>query len=41
MKHIWHLLVDKDSIWTVWVKTVLLRNRSLWQINIPSTPSWS
>jgi hypothetical protein len=41
MKHIWHLLVDKESVWTVWVKTVLLRNHSLWQINIPSILSWS
>ncbi|KAJ6978394.1 hypothetical protein NC653_026709 [Populus alba x Populus x berolinensis] len=41
MKHIWHLLVDKESVWTLWVNTILLRNRSLWHINIPSNPSWS
>jgi hypothetical protein len=41
MKHIWHLLVDKDSIWSVWVTTILLRKRPFWYIPIPSSPSWS
>lgn len=41
LKHIWRLLVDKDSLWTVWVTIVLLRNKSFWLINIPSTAFWS
>ena len=41
MKHIWHLLVDKNSIWSAWVTTILLRNRPFWSIPIPSSPSWS
>ncbi|KAJ6897365.1 hypothetical protein NC651_023281 [Populus alba x Populus x berolinensis] len=41
MKHIWHLLVDKDSIRSVWVTTILLRNRPFWFIPLPSSPSWS
>ena len=41
LKHIWRLLVDKDSLWTIWVTTVLLRNKSFWHVNVPSTASWS
>ena len=41
LKHIWHLLIDKDSVWTSWIHAVLLHGRSFWQINIPSNPSWS
>ena len=40
-KHIWRLLIDKESLWTVWIHTVLLRNRSFWHINIPSNATWS
>jgi len=40
LKHIWHLLTSKTSIWTTWVHAVLLRNRSFWHINT-SNPSWS
>ena len=41
LKHIWNLMVDKRSLWAVWVHTVLLRHRSFWSLNIPSTTSWS
>jgi len=41
IKHIWHLLTDKGSIWTAWIHAVLLRGRPFWQINIPSNPTWS
>jgi hypothetical protein len=41
IKHIWHLLTDKTSIWTAWVHKILLRGRSFWQLNMPSNPSWS
>jgi hypothetical protein len=39
LKHIWHLLTSKTSIWTTWVHAVLLRDRSFWHINT-SNPSW-
>jgi len=41
LKHIWHLLTDKESIWTTWVNANLLRGRSFWHITMPSNPSWS
>ncbi|KAJ6989648.1 hypothetical protein NC653_018206 [Populus alba x Populus x berolinensis] len=41
IKHIWHLLTDKKSIWTTWVHRILLRGRSFWQLNMPSNPSWT
>jgi hypothetical protein len=41
IKHIWCLLTNGESIWISWVKKHLLRDRSIWHINIPSNPSWS
>ncbi|KAJ6925336.1 hypothetical protein NC651_009874 [Populus alba x Populus x berolinensis] len=41
LKHIWHLLTDKESIWATWIHANLLRGRSLWHIPMPSNPSWS
>jgi hypothetical protein len=41
LKHIWHLLMDKESIWTTWIHANLLRGRSFWHITMPSNPSWS
>jgi mannosylglycoprotein endo-beta-mannosidase len=41
IKHIWHLLADRTSIWATWIHTILLRGRSFWQVNMPSNPTWS
>jgi hypothetical protein len=41
LKHIWHLLTDKKSIWTTWIHANLLRGKSFWQVPLPSNPSWS
>ncbi|KAJ6331428.1 hypothetical protein OIU76_009914 [Salix suchowensis] len=41
MKHIWNLMVGKDSIWVHWVRKVLLKGRPFWSIPIPSKPTWS
>ncbi|KAJ6983819.1 hypothetical protein NC653_026591 [Populus alba x Populus x berolinensis] len=41
IKHIWHLLADRNSIWAAWIHTILLRGRSFWQVKMPSNPTWS
>ena len=41
IKHIWNLLMDKDSLWVAWVNKHLIKNRSFWQILVPSNPSWT
>lgn len=41
LRHIWHLLTKRTSIWVDWTNTNLLKDRSLWEIKIPSRPSWS
>lgn len=38
---LWRILTHKDSIWTSWVYCTLLRGKSIWQVQIPSTASWS
>ncbi|KAJ6976205.1 hypothetical protein NC653_031908 [Populus alba x Populus x berolinensis] len=39
MKHIWKLFAEKQSIWAAWVHTTHIRQRSFWNIKLPSTPS--
>src|SRR6516165_3910674 len=41
LKHVWHLLTDTSSVWSSWVRRVLIRGRSFWHIRIPSGASWS
>jgi hypothetical protein len=39
--HIWNLFARAGSIWVAWVENVWLRGKSIWQILIPHTSSWS
>ena len=41
MKHIWVILNQPNSIWTSWVKNTLLKGKSLWQAQMPSSPTWA
>ena len=41
LKHIWRLLTNKESLWTMWIHKILLRNRSFWHIKIPLNATWS
>ena len=41
LKHVWRLLTEETSTWAAWVKSVLLRGRCFWYMNIPSSSSWS
>ncbi|GJU78264.1 hypothetical protein Tco_1275334 [Tanacetum coccineum] len=33
IKHLWHAVIEKDSLWVKWVNTVKLKGRSIWAIN--------
>lgn len=40
-KHIWFLISGgEQSMWCQWVKSYLLKGKSLWEVKIPSNPSW-
>ncbi|KAH7846413.1 hypothetical protein Vadar_013777 [Vaccinium darrowii] len=40
-KHIWFLISGgKQSMWCQWVKSYLIKDKSFWEINIPSNSSW-
>jgi mannosylglycoprotein endo-beta-mannosidase len=41
LKHIWNLLTNKATVWTLWIHAILLRGKSFWQVPMPSNPSWS
>ncbi|XP_044481548.1 uncharacterized protein LOC123208252 [Mangifera indica] len=41
LKHVWRLLTDHSSIWSSWVRQILLRGRSFWHIRVPSGVSWA
>ena len=41
IKHIWNLFKNKQSLWVEWVHKNLLKNRSFWSIQMPSTPTWT
>ncbi|GJZ54066.1 RNA-directed DNA polymerase, eukaryota, reverse transcriptase zinc-binding domain protein [Tanacetum coccineum] len=32
VKHLWHIVTDKESLWVKWVNTENLKGRSLWEV---------
>ncbi|GKB83265.1 RNA-directed DNA polymerase, eukaryota, reverse transcriptase zinc-binding domain protein [Tanacetum coccineum] len=40
IKHLWHVAIDKDSLWVKWVNTFKLKGRSIWEINEELYDSW-
>ncbi|GJR70207.1 RNA-directed DNA polymerase, eukaryota, reverse transcriptase zinc-binding domain protein [Tanacetum coccineum] len=39
-KHLWDILIDKDSIWVKWVKGQWLKNDSIWAVEVHDHTSW-
>lgn len=39
-KNVWELLIDRDNIWSKWVKHYLLKNQSFWQVRQCESDSW-
>jgi len=41
LNHIWNLFAKAGSLWVAWIEANWLKGRSLWQLPIPKTCSWS
>ncbi|GKB43590.1 RNA-directed DNA polymerase, eukaryota, reverse transcriptase zinc-binding domain protein [Tanacetum coccineum] len=39
-KHLWNVIIDKDSIWVRWVRTTWLKNVSIWVVEPKKLNSW-
>lgn len=33
VKHLWHVVGDKDSLWVKWITTVKIKGRSVWVVD--------
>nr|GEV88364.1 hypothetical protein [Tanacetum cinerariifolium] len=40
-KHLWNIVVNKDTIWVKWVKLYKLKGKNLWEIEMNRGMSWS
>ncbi|GKD38216.1 hypothetical protein Tco_1258423 [Tanacetum coccineum] len=40
MKHLWHIVIDKESLWVKWINTEKLKGRSKWEIEVEKNNSW-
>ncbi|GJW20732.1 RNA-directed DNA polymerase, eukaryota, reverse transcriptase zinc-binding domain protein [Tanacetum coccineum] len=38
-KHLWNVIVKKESLWVKWINTVKLKDRSIWEIDIKDSDS--
>ncbi|GJR31505.1 hypothetical protein Tco_1107737 [Tanacetum coccineum] len=38
--HLWHIVIDKESLWVKWINTEKLKGRSIWEIEVEKTDSW-
>jgi hypothetical protein len=41
LNHIWNLFAKAGSLWVAWIEANWLKGRSLWQLSIPKSCSWS
>ena len=41
IQNIWAILTQAGSLWIAWVEAYVLKGRSIWQLPISSTCSWS
>uniref|UniRef100_A0A6N2MII3 Reverse transcriptase zinc-binding domain-containing protein n=1 Tax=Salix viminalis TaxID=40686 RepID=A0A6N2MII3_SALVM len=41
LKLIWRIYTKKDSGWSGWVHSVLLKGRNFWEVKVPAKASWS
>jgi hypothetical protein len=41
LNHIWNLFAKAGSLWVAWIESNWLKGKSLWQLPIPKTCSWS
>lgn len=41
LRQIWEIVSGRESVWTRWVKDILIKKKNFWQLKIPSNSSWS
>ncbi|GKB53018.1 RNA-directed DNA polymerase, eukaryota, reverse transcriptase zinc-binding domain protein, partial [Tanacetum coccineum] len=40
IKHLWHIITDKESLWVKWIITKKLKGRSIWEMEEDKNDSW-
>ncbi|GJY85732.1 RNA-directed DNA polymerase, eukaryota, reverse transcriptase zinc-binding domain protein [Tanacetum coccineum] len=40
VKHSWHIVTDKESLWVKWIDTEKLKGRNFWEIKEDKNDSW-
>ncbi|GKC77531.1 RNA-directed DNA polymerase, eukaryota, reverse transcriptase zinc-binding domain protein [Tanacetum coccineum] len=40
VKHPWHIVIDKESLWVKWINTEKLKGRNFWEIKEDKNDSW-
>ncbi|GJV62086.1 hypothetical protein Tco_1468186 [Tanacetum coccineum] len=40
VKHLWHIVIDKESLWVKWINTEKLKGRNFWEIKEDKNDSW-
>ncbi|GJU57981.1 hypothetical protein Tco_1235747 [Tanacetum coccineum] len=40
VKHLWHIITNKETLWVKWINTVKLKSRSIWTANEETNDSW-
>ncbi|GJW43062.1 RNA-directed DNA polymerase, eukaryota, reverse transcriptase zinc-binding domain protein [Tanacetum coccineum] len=40
VKHLWHIVTDKESLWVKWVNTEKLKGKGIWEIEEDKNDSW-
>ncbi|XP_077252452.1 uncharacterized protein LOC143891825 [Tasmannia lanceolata] len=41
MKQLWNILIRKSTPWVKWFNLKYIRNRSIWSLPMPCSPSWA
>ncbi|GJT84545.1 hypothetical protein Tco_1066262 [Tanacetum coccineum] len=40
VKHLWHVAIEKNSLWVKWIHIIKLKGRSIWAVNEEEYDSW-
>ncbi|XP_026384721.1 uncharacterized protein LOC113280291 [Papaver somniferum] len=41
LRHVWDMSSGKETIWTLWIRENLIKNKDFWDLNTPQDCSWS
>ena len=40
-KHLWNILINKDTVWVKWVKIHKIKGKNLWDLEVNFGQSWA